>query len=219
MRWNQQGQWVSPARFIPLAEELRLIERIDTLGLRRALEWLKAHSQLPLEVSLNLSAQTLRDPALPHYVQSLLEEFGLSAQQLIFEITETALLSDLGSAQQVLGELRQLGAKIALDDFGSGYASVAYLRHLPIDRLKLDRTMVINIGAGQAGEQLLRAMIQLGHTLGMEVLAEGVETLEQMDWLGQNGCDLIQGYYIAKPQPVPALMELLADRTRGVARA
>lgn len=219
VRWNQQGQWVSPARFIPLAEELRLIERIDTLGLRRALEWLKSHSQLPLEVSLNLSAQTLRDPTLPQHVGRLLEEFDLSAQQLIFEITETALLSDLKSAQQVLGELRALGAKIALDDFGSGYASVAYLRHLPIDRLKLDRTLVINIGGGEAGEQLLRAMIQLGHTLGMEVLAEGVETLEQMDWLRQHGCDLIQGYYIAKPQPVPALMELLANRAREAARA
>ncbi len=213
VRWKQEGQWVSPARFIPVAEELRLIERIDTLGLRRALEWLGANPHSTLEVSLNLSAQTLRDPALPFYVGDLLRQYHIPAQRLMFEITETALLKDLVMAQRVLGELRKLGAKIALDDFGSGYASVSYLRHLPIDRLKLDRTMVQSIGTGAAGEQLLRAMIQLGHTLEMEVLAEGVETSEQMDWLKGNGCDLIQGYLIAKPQPAKSLLELL-DRQR-----
>ncbi len=202
-RWQHQSMWIAPATFIPLAEDLHLIERIDNLGLRRGLAELQRLRALGLSLtlSLNLSAQTLQDPALPHYIQAMLEAHGIPAPFLTLEITETVLLQNLERARLILQELRGLGVKIAIDDFGSGYASLAYLRHLPIHRIKLDRSLIQQIGHNAEDERLLRALIQLGHNLEMEVLAEGIETPEQLEWLREAGCDLVQGYLLGRPGP------------------
>ncbi|MCX7782610.1 MAG: EAL domain-containing protein [Meiothermus sp.] len=210
-RWQHQSLWITPATFIPLAEDLHLIERIDNLGLRKGLTELQRLRALglSLELSVNLSAQTLQDPALPHYIQAMLETHGIPAPSLTLEITETVLLQNLERARLILQELRGLGVKIAIDDFGSGYASLAYLRHLPIHRIKLDRSLIQQIGHNPEDERLLRALIQLGHNLEMEVLAEGIETPEQLEWLREAGCDLVQGYLLGRPGPFQGLVAQL----------
>ncbi|MCX7601660.1 MAG: EAL domain-containing protein [Meiothermus sp.] len=217
-RWQHQEVWIAPATFIPLAEDLRLIERIDSLGLQKGLaelQRLRARG-LSLQLSVNLSAQTLQDPALPHYIQALLETHGIPAPSLTLEITETVLLQNLERARLILQELHGLGVKIAIDDFGSGYASLAYLRHLPVHRIKLDRSLIRQIGLGLEDERLVRALIQFGHNLGMEVLAEGIETPEQLEWLRAAGCDLVQGYLLGQPRP---FQEIVAELQQPPASA
>jgi len=210
-RWQHQGIWIAPSTFIPLAEDLRQIEQIDKLGIQKGLSELQniGASGVRLELSVNLSAQTLQDPALPHYIREMLESYRVPPSSLTLEITETVLLQNLEKASGVLRELRALGVKIAIDDFGSGYASLAYLRHLPIDRIKFDRSLTQQIGLNPEGERLLRALIHLGHNLDVEVLAEGIEAPDQHEWLRQAGCDLVQGYLIGQPKPFRALVEQL----------
>lgn len=210
-RWQHQGLWIAPATFIPLAEDLHLIERIDNLGLRRGLAGLQglSSSGQALELSVNLSAQTLQDPALPHYIRTMLESYRIPPQSLALEITETVLLQNLEKTSSILRELRKLGIKITIDDFGSGYASLAYLRHLPIHWIKFDRSLTQQIGLDPEGERLLRALIQLGHNLEVEVLAKGIETPDQLEWLREAGCDLVQGYLIGEPKPFRTIAQRL----------
>ncbi|MDX2006001.1 MAG: EAL domain-containing protein [Meiothermus sp.] len=199
VRWQHplRGR-LSPAVFIPLAEETGLIRALDRWVLGRAC--LEA-SQLGLPVAANVSALTLYDPGFVEMVRDALEGGNLRAQELHLELTETALIQDLPRAIRHLTALRELGVKIALDDFGVGNSSMGYLKQLPVDVLKIDRSFVWGIGKDAREEAILRTILALGEGLGIHTVAEGVETAEQIDWLSQKGCHLLQGYAIARPQP------------------
>lgn len=204
--WDRPGQRVLASQFIPLAEELRLVEQLDRVGLRKGLRqlgaWQAEGQQLCL--SINLSTQSLEHAEIAQEIEALIEEVGVDARRLILEVTESALLRNPDLAREVLTQLGALGIKIAIDDFGSGYASLAYLRQLPMNRIKIDRSFVGQLGADKRDEKLVRAAIDLAHSLEAEVLAEGVETREQLLWLVEHGCDLVQGYLIGQPLPIAA---------------
>lgn len=201
MRWNKNQEVLVASQFIPLAEESGLIEAIDRVALREGLRQL-AHwiqDQQPWNLSLNLSAKTLQRPEIVEQLALWLKEWNVPAERLTLEITESALLLNFESALKVMGGLHRLGVRLAVDDFGSGYASLAYLRHIPAHCLKIDRSLVRGIGHSAKEERLLEAVIALGHGLYREVLAEGVETLQQLEWLKAKQCGLVQGYLVGKP--------------------
>jgi diguanylate cyclase (GGDEF)-like protein/PAS domain S-box-containing protein len=206
LRWRNRGQVVNAADFIPLAEETGLIGHIDqatfSLALWQLVRW--QQQGLPYRLSLNLSAQSVARKGALTELNHLVQHGGLEPHRLTLEITESALLHDSEEVRSALLELKALGVRLAMDDFGSGYASLAYLRRLPLDRIKIDRSFITHLGSSRRDEKLVRAAIDLGHSLEAEVLAEGVETLEQLRWLRENGCDLVQGNLIGLPAPLEA---------------
>lgn len=204
-RWDHPTRGpISPATFIPLAEESNLIRELDKKML--SLTCLEA-GILGLPVSVNISARTLYDPSFPQMVGAALSQGHLQPHDLYLEITETALIEDLPRAFQHLRALRELGVRIALDDFGVGNTSIAYLKDLPIDILKIDRSFVSGIGRNPREEAILFTILSLGTGLGLATVAEGVETPEQIQWLAQKGCQLLQGYAVARPQLKDKLLQ------------
>lgn len=198
VRWQDPERgMIPPHEFVPLAEESGIIQELDLFVLEQALREAHTHG---LEFSLNLSARNFHDPHFVDLAAGLLQQYPLGRGRLWLEITETALMLEREKAIYNLQALRNLGARIALDDFGMGYSSLAYLKHLPVDLLKLDKQFVAGIGHPR-DEAILHSMISLGHSLGLEVLAEGVETPPQLAWLRAAGCDMAQGYYIGMPSP------------------
>ena len=155
-----------------------------------------------------MSARQLAQAELPEIVRQVLAETGLSAGDLAIEITETALIEDSSVPAASLRELRSLGVKILLDDFGTGYSSLSHLQRFPIDALKIDRSFVMHLGAGEDNRAIVRAIAAMANALGLEVVAEGVETAEQAAEAQALGCGLAQGYYFARPAP-PAEIESL----------
>jgi EAL domain-containing protein (putative c-di-GMP-specific phosphodiesterase class I) len=162
---------------------------------------------------VNLSPRQLQAPGLASEVAAVLEETGLPPEGLGLEITESVLM-EYGAAAAIaaLGELKALGVRLALDDFGTGYSSLAYLKRLPVDLLKIDRSFVAGLGRGAEDEALVEAMINLGRAFGLRVLAEGVETEEQFERVRSLGCDLAQGYHLARPLPEPEATRFLEER-------
>jgi len=205
VRWRHpQRGLVPPAHFIPLAEELRLVIPIGDWVLetacRQAKEW--QLSGLPgVRIAVNLSLRHFQDPGLPRAVAKLLQDLELDPGCLDLEITESAVMQDLEQTVDTLAALRHLGVRISMDDFGTGQASLAYLKRLPIDCLKIDREFVRDIESGPAGEVIVKAIITLAHGLGLTVIAEGVETEQQLLFLAAQGCDEYQGYLACHPLP------------------
>ncbi|GIW25487.1 MAG: GGDEF domain-containing protein [Meiothermus sp.] len=202
--WPHQGRVLRASEFVPLAEEMGLIEQMDILALQKGLAQLKSwHRQgLMYRLSLNLSTQSVVQPEVKRELLEHLRWAEIDPRWLTLEVTESVLLSQPERAREVLGELKALGVRVAIDDFGSGYASLGYLRQLPLDRLKIDRSFVGYLGTSARDEKLIRGAIELAHSLEAEVVAEGVETPSQLRWLLQNDCDLAQGYLIGHPAPV-----------------
>lgn len=210
LRWhNPRLGWVSPARFIPVAEEMGFIKELGSWVLDRVCAqlraWQDAGFNLP-RVAVNLSMQQLEKGDLLAVVSDLLTRYRLAPGVLELEVTESVLMQRTDEALRTLGALHALGVLLAIDDFGTGYSSLAYLRQLPVQRLKIDRSFVIEIGQSGSGEAIVRAIIGLGASLGMEVVAEGVELESQAAFLKQANCAIAQGYLYAKPQPA-ALIE------------
>lgn len=198
-RWKHPNQGlISPARFIPLAEETGLIRDLDHLVLDKACQ---EASLLGWSIAVNISPRTLYDSSFAEMVAATLQKSGLEPGKLHLEITETALIQNLPRAVQHLRALRYLGVRVALDDFGVGHTSMSYLKDLPIDLLKIDRSFIRGIGRDSREEAILRTILLLGEGLGLRTVAEGVETPEQMAWLQERGCHLLQGFGIARPQP------------------
>jgi diguanylate cyclase (GGDEF)-like protein len=206
LRWNnpQLGQ-VFPATFVPVAEESGLIVPIGAWALEQACRqtatWLKAG--FPIDrIAVNISARQLGQTGFMEGVHSALERSGLSPHCLELELTETALMYDLENCMHRLQALRELGVSVAIDDFGTGYSSLSYLQKLPVSRVKIDQSFVHGITSRSQGTlPLIRAIVDLAHGLGLTVIAEGVETENQLEALGAAGCDLVQGYLIHRPQP------------------
>ena len=212
-RWKHDGRSVPPSVFIPLAERTGLIGPLTTLLLevvcRQAAEWVHGPGQPDLKVGLNLSPSSVTDTDLPRRLAECLQRHALDGSRLVFEVTESALLSDLAGAREVCGQLRTLGVQLALDDFGVGYSSLAHLHALPLDTLKVDRAFVDLVDLDDDQRRFTRAVLRLGADLGLEVVAEGVERPEQLAELQAMGCPYVQGYLLARPVPADQLRPML----------
>jgi EAL domain-containing protein (putative c-di-GMP-specific phosphodiesterase class I) len=193
---------VSPLDFIPVAEEMGMIVPIGDWVLHEAChaanEWIKAgHSEL--KVSVNVSAKQFNEQGFKSSVIAALLSSGLEPQKLVLEITESMLMGDIDQHALLLQEIKKLGVSFSLDDFGTGYSSLSYLKKFPIDELKIDRSFLLEVPANNDDNSIVRAIIAMAHSLGQKVVAEGVEDVEQLDFLRQLSCDMIQGYYFSKP--------------------
>jgi diguanylate cyclase (GGDEF)-like protein/PAS domain S-box-containing protein len=203
IRWNRPDHGlVPPNDFIPLAEETGLILPIGGWVLETACRdvrnWLDQGLEID-HVSVNLSCRQFQDMNLVERIKEILERTGLAATKLELEITETAVMSNAAQAAQVLNELKSMGIRLAVDDFGTGYSSLSYLKRLPIDVLKIDRSFISDLGSNSEDKAIVEAIVNLGHTLGLTTVAEGVESQYEADFLRKLGCDMGQGYLFSKP--------------------
>ena len=214
LRWRHPARgMVSPADFIPIAERAGLIVPIGEWVLRRACAAATAWPN-EMKVAVNVSPPQLLHGGLVRAVADALTSSGLAAGRLEIEITESVLLAETDSVVNVLRDLRGVGVRVAMDDFGTGYSSLNSLRSFPFDKIKIDQVFVRNLRDN--GQPIVRAVIGLGHSLGMRLTAEGVETAEQLSWLRREGCHEAQGYLISRPRPadeIPALLAATAART------
>ena len=213
LRWNRPGYGLlMPGEFLPAAKESGLIPMIDDWVLRRACaDAARWHaSGLPrVRVGVNLSPTDLDGRDVLAKVVEVLRQTGLDPKLLELELTEGDLVEDLETAALVLASLRRLGVRIAIDDFGTGYSSLNYIKNFPVDQLKIDQSFVRDLGAVTQDAAIVRAIVTLGHSLGMTVMAEGVETVAQLSTLMGEGCDEIQGYYFSRPVPTAELEGIL----------
>ncbi len=209
LRWRHPDHGtVSPGEFIPLAEQSDLINSIGAHMLRTALRQLAVERERcggDLRLNANLSPRQLKDPHLPALVRQALAETGLPAHTLCLEITENVIMQDPAGAAEILTGLRGLGVHLAIDDFGTGYSSLAQLRRLPLDSLKVDRSFVTDLAGSHELHTIVSSIIAMAHSLGVIVVAEGVETAQQLDVLRTLDCDEAQGFYFGKPGPVEQL--------------
>ncbi|MEW6332049.1 MAG: EAL domain-containing protein [Pseudomonadota bacterium] len=215
LRWQHpEYGLIPPMEFIPLAEETGLIVPIGEWVLRAACARIKAWHDAgfpKMHVAVNLSSVQLQQKNFVDVVRQTLKDTGLEPRYLDLELTETLLMQDMEAAETVLKELHELGVLFSLDDFGTGYSSLSYLKRFPIDFLKIDRSFVHDITHDRYGAGIVRAIIAMAHTLGIKVIAEGVETAAQFRFLREQGCDISQGYYCSRPLATEAFTELLRD--------
>ncbi|WP_428036908.1 EAL domain-containing protein [Amphritea sp.] len=216
VRWQHPtAGLLPPDRFIPLAEELDLIIPLGEWVLREACQQMQAWLQIGLPrmtMAVNLAGQQIAHERLIKSVEEALSSSGLSADCLELEVTENFVIQQPEVTVGKLTYLRDQGITLAMDDFGTGYSSLSYLKKLPIDRLKIDRSFVKDIGVDRGDESIIKATLAMCHSLGLEVVAEGVETTEQLNFLLDNGCHIIQGYYYSKPLPPEAFMDYICSR-------
>ena len=203
LRWRHPEKgMVSPGDFIPLAEETGLIESIGEWIMRAACGQNKAWQDAgypPVCVSVNISARQFRSRDIVGLVDSVLRETGLAPEYLELELTESVIMQDIESTIVTFKKLKNMGVKLAIDDFGTGYSSLAYLKLFPIDHLKIDRSFVFNIAQESSDAAIAASVIILAHSMNLKVVAEGVETVEQLDILRSQGCDFVQGYFFSRP--------------------
>jgi diguanylate cyclase (GGDEF)-like protein/PAS domain S-box-containing protein len=220
LRWhNEKRGLISPATFIPLAEDSGLIVAIGEWMLRAACREAASWPR-PLQVAVNLSPVQFRHGDLAALVHMILLETGLPPTRLELEITEGVLIDDFSRAVAILRRLKLLGVRIAVDDFGTGYSSLSYLQSFPFDKIKIDRTFIANLDKNQQSAAIIRALIELGRGLDLPVVAEGVETAAQLEFLAREACDEVQGYLIGHPRPIDDYAELVGrPRSAEVARA
>jgi diguanylate cyclase (GGDEF)-like protein/PAS domain S-box-containing protein len=222
VRWEHPEMGlISPDEFISVAEETGLIVQLGRWVLEEACLQTRRWNELypgdpPLTVCVNLSGRQFQDPGLAQDVARILQETGLNPQCLNLEITESVLMEDARSTIATLLELKYLGVELSIDDFGTGYSSLSYLKRFPVDHLKIDRSFVGELKKDAEDTMLVSGIIRLAHTMGMRVVAEGVESAEQMQRLQGLGCDLAQGYYLSEPLPGEAVPGFLAhDQQRS----
>jgi diguanylate cyclase (GGDEF)-like protein/PAS domain S-box-containing protein len=202
IRWhNPQRGMVSPATFIPVAEESGLIMQIGEWVLREACREAASWSR-PLQIAVNLSPTQFHHGDLAGLVHSVLLETGLAPTRLELEITEGVLVEDFGRGVAILRRLKTLGVRIAMDDFGTGYSSLSYLQSFPFDKIKIDQSFISNVRTNPQSAAIVRAVIGLAHGLDLPVLAEGIETKPQLEFLAAESCDEVQGYLFGRPQPI-----------------
>jgi diguanylate cyclase len=210
VRWQHPERGlVPPDEFIPLAEHTGLIGPLTTCVLNMALAQVKlwADGGQGIPVAVNISARNLLDEDFANKVNTLLNQHGVVPELLEVEVTESAVMLEPARAAQVLNELHALGVRIALDDFGAGYTSLAQLKNLPISELKIDKSFIFTMNSNPGDSLIVKSMVDLGHGLNMKVVAEGIETQSAMDTLAGFNCDIGQGYHLCRPVPAKALMQ------------
>lgn len=216
VRWNHpQMGVVAPSRFIPIAEESGMILELDRMTFRKAvLQWVEWYQQgfCPGVLSLNLAVKQLQQADFVSFVRQVLQETGCRPQWLEFEITESELMKDLQQVHAKLHELQFLGIKLSIDDFGTGYSSLAYLKRLPVSKLKIDQSFIRDLPYDEEDAVITKTVIAMAKNLGLKVIAEGVETQQQCDFLVANGCPQIQGYLIARPMPSDSFEGFLREQ-------
>jgi len=212
-RWDHPEYGpIPPHEFVLNAERTGLIEPLTRwafgTALKKLVDW--KDGGLDLSIAVNLSARNLHEESLPNLVAQLLKEYGVSADKLILEITESAFLMDPDGASRIVQALADMGVRLSIDDFGTGYSSLAYLRHLPVRELKIDQSFVQGMHQNDEDLVIVRSTIDLAHNLGLEVVAEGIELACHIEMLQELGCDLGQGFHIGRPMPAEKLPEWLA---------
>jgi len=213
VRWQRpEIGLVPPGLFIPLAEEIGLINDIGLWVLeeacRQTIDWDRQGYHVP-RMAVNLAVQQIESGHLPQQVLQILQYTGLPAQRLELEVTESAIMIEPKKAADALLEFQSMGIRLAIDDFGTGYSSLAYLKRLPLDRLKIDRSFVMDIGTNAGDDIISRAIINLSNSLGMDTVAEGIENTDQLEFLRREGCEIGQGYLFSKPLPADAVMAFM----------
>jgi len=213
VRWHHPERGlVLPEKFIPIAEETKLIIPLGLWVLKQACiqlkEWRKKYNK-QVKMSVNLSAQQLHDRNLDKYIKLLIKKYNIQEGELELELTESTVMEDPEEAIVLLNKIRDLGVKLAIDDFGTGYSSLAYLKPLPIHTLKLDRTFVSDLEINKNDAEISAAALALAHNLGLQVVAEGVETNAQKEFLISHHCEILQGYFFSKPVPVGAVEKVI----------
>ncbi|MCL4746976.1 MAG: EAL domain-containing protein [Burkholderiaceae bacterium] len=201
VRWpHPEGGMIDPALIAEIAEQRGMIGDLTQFVLNTVLRHLMSWSALEIapKVSINLSSVTLSDPTYPSFIRDALDTWGVAPDRLTFELTEGLIVRDETSAQHFMRELRDLGCRIALDDFGIGYTSFAYLRQFPLDELKIDQSFVRGVGTDRASRRIVQAQIDVAHAFELRALAEGVEDAQVVNWLRNARCDSAQGYHYAR---------------------
>jgi diguanylate cyclase len=211
LRWNHPERgMVSPGEFIPIAEESGLICEIGEWVLREACREASTWTQ-PYRIAVNVAPLQLAQTNLPTIVHEALLNSGLAASRLELEITETGIIEDQTRALHVIRQLKSLGVRIAMDDYGTGYSSLATLKNFPFDKIKIDRSFVDGVNTDRQAAAIVRATIILGSSLDIPVLAEGVESEEHLAFLNAEGCHEVQGFYFGRPLAKKALDLMLAE--------
>jgi diguanylate cyclase (GGDEF)-like protein/PAS domain S-box-containing protein len=223
-RWQRPEGMVMPGDFIPVADETGLILPINRQLLYDACKQLRLWqerfpSDSPLTIGINITPKQFAQPDLAAQIRQVLQETGLSPRSLDLEITETIAMADAARSAVVLAELKSLGARLSIDDFGTGYSSLSRLQRFPVDILKIDRAFVSRMDSDLETHEIVRIVVMLAHNLGLKVIAEGVETQEQMELLRHIGCEMAQGYLFSKPVRPEVIEELLLDQQSGVSAA
>jgi EAL domain-containing protein (putative c-di-GMP-specific phosphodiesterase class I) len=222
LRWqNPILGSVTPTQLIPVAEETGIIVSIGKWVLRAAcaqnVAWQK-QGLPPVCMAVNLSLRQLTDANLVHDIKAALDDSGMAPNLLELEITESMMMSNPTKMMDVLVKIKNMGVRLAIDDFGTGYSSLAQLKHFPIDTLKIDRSFIRNVPENAEDKAITRAIIAMGETLGLTVVAEGVETIEQLNYLKDQSCDEMQGFYFSRPVVPEQFAELLQEQagTRSI---
>jgi EAL domain-containing protein (putative c-di-GMP-specific phosphodiesterase class I) len=213
MRWNSKTLgMVSPADFIPMAEENGLILEMGEWVLREACLQVKKWQKQGLKnlnVAVNISGRQFRQTNLPELVSKILKNVELPAKYLELELTESLLIEDIEHVVDTMYSLKDMGIKLVIDDFGTGYSSLSYLKQFPVDKLKIDRSFISEMASNQNDAAIVKAIINLGHSLNIEVLAEGIENEFQKDFVISHGCDYAQGYYYKAPDTADKIFEFV----------
>jgi diguanylate cyclase (GGDEF)-like protein len=213
LRWKHPHKgFISPTAFIPVAEETGLIisigEWVINEACKQGAEWEK-QGYKPVTISVNLSAKQLREERLNDIIARILHETGMNPRYLGLELTESAIIIEPERALARLQSIKSLGIKLSMDDFGTGYSSLSYLKKFPLDTLKIDQSFIHDLATNNEDASLVKAIISMAHSLGMDVIAEGVEQQDQMEFLSVNDCDIIQGYLFSRPLPAAELTKIL----------
>ncbi|GGC62330.1 EAL domain-containing response regulator [Undibacterium terreum] len=215
VRWQHPERGlIFPDDFIPQAEVLGVIDELGwyvaRLGLSEIRQFVNREG-LQLKLSLNVSPQSLHDLQLPDIFVGLARQYGVAPENIVLEITESGLIQELASALDILTRLRMKRVHLSIDDFGTGYAMMQQLRRVPATELKIDRSFVHDMHQLNSARVVVRKTIEIGHELGMKIVAEGVETKEQLEFLRINGCDIAQGYYFSRPVPAIVLLDWMKN--------
>ena len=216
LRWNHPDKkLVMPQQFICLAEDAGMIIPIGEWVIEAACKQLKAWQEYGIDIpqiAINLSAKQFKDDSLIKKISEVLAETGISGQQIALEITESILIDDFGIVEKTLKQLKAMGIKLSIDDFGTGYSNFSYLKRFQIDTLKIDRSFVRDISTNSSDLAIITAMVAMAKNLGIDIIAEGVETQDQLELLRQSGCYQFQGYFFCEPLPVNNLEQFLENR-------
>ncbi|MDH5692363.1 MAG: EAL domain-containing protein, partial [Gammaproteobacteria bacterium] len=215
VRWEHKERGLlMPDLFIPIAERTGLIATLSQWVLENAMDQIATLNQngFELDVSINLSAQDIQDPLLPEQIQKLIRKTGIDSSNVVLEITESTLMTDVQKAMEILSLLKKMGLKLAIDDFGTGYSSLEYLKKLSVHELKIDKSFVCEMSTDENDAVIVRSIIDLAHNLGLNVVAEGVENRDSLDLLEMLSCDTVQGFYFTKPLDLESLLKFLSAR-------